>query len=612
MLTKFYTICITIITILLIGLTLPLLADTTNNEVLVIDQARLSYSNAESPPSFTDSPTIKLPHQWNKKGFYGYAWYQLTTNQIDIENTQTWSVYLPKVDMNAEVWINNILIGSGGSMTPPLTRYWHSPLFFTIPSTLLNPAGKKINIIHIRVAGFSNNYASLGKVLIGPSKILRPIYKTNKFNSVTVRIIGSSLILVLALMLFPIWIKRNNSMYFWYMLACFMWIGGSANTYVSDIPVPEIVWEKLIHIILGWVAICISFFIIRLTDNRFPRLEKLLLSLMFLLNVIIVFLPLDVFFSLIIYYMLFTLIVGITSLIWLFIVWWKEPHPSYTIVLISVSIIALSGLHDLAIQAHLFNIQGRFWLDLSIPLVLLVMGYLTVTRFLDAIQESETLNIELESRVEKAHSKIEQNYQHIITLETSQAAIKERDRIYRNLHDDLGVKLLSLVYRSKTDEMTTLARSALNDLREMVSHKPTIKINLLREIKEWKKECLLRGSESNKKLHFKRINIPNKLKMINDKSDHLHRLLTEAVTNAIKHNKGKHIFVTLRYRSNCLKVTVKSDHNDPLNPLDNNQLWEEGSGLKNMRYRIQQLNGRINWKDSNLFNEVSWIIPLDQ
>ena len=51
----------------------------------------------------------------------------------------------------------------------------------------------------------------------------------------------------------------------------------------------------------------------------------------------------------------------------------------------------------------------------------------------------------------------------------NQAKEQERSRIYANLHDDVGAKLLELVYTVKDEESKNLAKQVLNDIRQAVA-----------------------------------------------------------------------------------------------------------------------------------------------
>ena len=73
------------------------------------------------------------------------------------------------------------------------------------------------------------------------------------------------------------------------------------------------------------------------------------------------------------------------------------------------------------------------------------------------------------ARVEQKHAQLQASYARMGELEKEHAVTEERERIYRDLHDDVGAKLLSLVYRAQRPEDADLARSALRDLREVVS-----------------------------------------------------------------------------------------------------------------------------------------------
>ena len=53
-----------------------------------------------------------------------------------------------------------------------------------------------------------------------------------------------------------------------------------------------------------------------------------------------------------------------------------------------------------------------------------------------------------------------------------QAASQERERIYSDLHDDLGAKLLTIVHTSESERIATLAREAAAHLRLLQEANP--------------------------------------------------------------------------------------------------------------------------------------------
>ena len=59
------------------------------------------------------------------------------------------------------------------------------------------------------------------------------------------------------------------------------------------------------------------------------------------------------------------------------------------------------------------------------------------------------------------------------------SAAQERERIYADLHDDIGAKLMELVHLTDDDSVRALAREALDDLRDIVSRTKAIEGSLL-------------------------------------------------------------------------------------------------------------------------------------
>ena len=65
-----------------------------------------------------------------------------------------------------------------------------------------------------------------------------------------------------------------------------------------------------------------------------------------------------------------------------------------------------------------------------------------------------------------------------IAQRVEQAVRQERERIYRNLHDDIGAQLLNLVYNAPDPQAADLARVALQNMREAIAKTVDKKLSL--------------------------------------------------------------------------------------------------------------------------------------
>ena len=98
------------------------------------------------------------------------------------------------------------------------------------------------------------------------------------------------------------------------------------------------------------------------------------------------------------------------------------------------------------------------------------MAWHLVRRQLAGAAELEVTNASLEARVARRARRWLRATPSSGAFERVQAAGEERERIYRDLHDDVGARLLSLVYATPDDASRSLARDALAELRELVAH----------------------------------------------------------------------------------------------------------------------------------------------
>lgn len=170
-----------------------------------------------------------------------------------------------------------------------------------------------------------------------------------------------------------------------------------------------------------------------------------------------------------------------------------------------------------------------------------------------------------------------------------QAASQERERIYSDLHDDLGAKLLSLVYRAESPVQADLARAILQDLRDVVTRSRGTPGTLGDVLADIRGEAAQRLAAVGIGLSWDEAgDLPDPL-LDTGHALHLHRIVREAISNTIRHAQARHLRVRVRASAGELLLDLTDDGSGvPAAVL-------AGSGMRNMRTRAGELEGRIDW-----------------
>ena len=170
-----------------------------------------------------------------------------------------------------------------------------------------------------------------------------------------------------------------------------------------------------------------------------------------------------------------------------------------------------------------------------------------------------------------------------------QAASQERERIYSDLHDDLGAKLLSLVYRAESPVQADLARAILQDLRDVVTRSRGTPGTLGDVLADIRGEAAQRLAAVGIGLSWDEAgDLPDPL-LDTGHALHLHRIVREAISNTIRHAQARHLRVRVRASAGELLLDLTDDGSGvPAAVL-------AGSGMRNMRTRAGELDGRIDW-----------------
>ena len=141
-------------------------------------------------------------------------------------------------------------------------------------------------------------------------------------------------------------------------------------------------------------------------------------------------------------------------------------------VAIGLIIMLLAALHDVTLFADIYPERWRWDTPVSYitpPGMLMILAWHGISAFLQASAGLAQLNAQLQQRLAASEERIRLVYAEQESLERQIRIDAERELVYRDLHDDLGARLLSLIYQSERGAAQDLARTALQDLRDIVS-----------------------------------------------------------------------------------------------------------------------------------------------
>ena len=177
------------------------------------------------------------------------------------------------------------------------------------------------------------------------------------------------------------------------------------------------------------------------------------------------------------------------------------------------------------------------------------------------------------------------------SLVRAQATLTERERIYGDLHDDIGARLLGMIHTAESPEQADRARAVLQDLRDVVTRSRGTPGSLADTLAEIRSETAQRLAAANIDLVWE-INddLPDP-QLDNARALHLHRIVREAISNVIRHARAGRV----RVRTKALGGKLLLDLTDDGGGREASTT-SRGRGLDNMRERAAELEGDIDWK----------------
>ena len=170
-----------------------------------------------------------------------------------------------------------------------------------------------------------------------------------------------------------------------------------------------------------------------------------------------------------------------------------------------------------------------------------------------------------------------------------QGRSEERLRIAQDLHDDIGARLLTLMYQAPNADMEEYIRHTLQDLKTLTRGLAAQSHALTEAAGEWKRDLSQRLGVARCELEWlMRVDVDVVLNMVQWSA--LTRILRELVNNTISHAKANKVRVSVELENDRLTLTV-TDNGQGSDP----GTWSHGLGLGGVRKRVKQLGGAVRW-----------------
>ena len=167
--------------------------------------------------------------------------------------------------------------------------------------------------------------------------------------------------------------------------------------------------------------------------------------------------------------------------------------------------------------------------------------------------------------------------------------VEERSRIAQDLHDDIGARLLTLMYKAPNPEIEEYIRRTLQDLKTLTRGLAAANQQLSHAAAEWKSDITQRLGATGCDLHWS-FSADRDLLLSVVQWSGLTRVLRELVNNIISHAQATQVDISAHFDRGRLTLVVCDDGIGRAP-----ETWSHGLGLGGVRKRVKLLGGQVSW-----------------
>ncbi|MDO8270297.1 MAG: hypothetical protein Q7U82_00050 [Gammaproteobacteria bacterium] len=602
-----------IATLLLAVVAMLLCARIAQAEPQVIEAVDFLYWNSMDPPP-TDAGWTPLVLPYTSREEHSpltardadspYVWFRFPLQQP--AQSGRYSLYFWRYNLALNVFFNGSEIGGSSYRENRVTMSWNHPLLLEIQEPSWRPGSNEV-LVRLYRSAWGGNFAP---ILFGDTAELQQLWSERMFRQVEINEVLLAFGIGLALVSFFLWgVRRNDTVYLWFSGMSLCWSVATLHMTIYHNPIPYDYWLPLVHVAIDGAIFCMYGFIGRLIDGaKRPHRERLLLAWTVLAS-FSHFLVKPEYFFIVAYSFHLVGTIALGAIVYRVARQALRFHQRQAVIITgALSIQIMLFVHNIFLMffAPSARWEGSiFYAHFGIPLLFMIFVGSLLSRFNGALETAENLNRELEQKVEHSRQVIEKSFAERRVLEIQQAAEQERLKIYRDLHDDVGSKLLSIMHADRGSKLGDMARSALESLRQAVSkaNNPDQMLkSFIDDIRE-ETELRLRGSghrvEWRQTAEIPAVIIPSTVAF------NLNRILKEIVSNIIRHAEAQQVHVQTIMEGDWIEFIIHDDGRgfDRHGPL--------GNGINNIISRAKEIGASVSWhSEPGEGTTIRTVVPL--
>lgn len=539
--------------------------------------------------------TVALPHRWDKifPKQDGRAHY--TVNLPAVLGEKPIGIFIPRVGNQVSIRLDGQELAHLGELANSKSDAAKAPVWIQIPQSALLQSNRAT--MEIEVTAQAGRWGGLSEIYYGPAYMVQPQFDQNAFwrqDIGQVIVVG---LLIMGTISGGLWLRQRDVQFGLFALASCFGVIRMADRLLPIPPLPWPLWGGVTAMAFALHLIFVAQFAVHVvgSTNRRTRLgfvvSATLASVSGFLSFILTMPTL---------WTVTLALLAIPGLLALGLVFWRAwTTRSLESVLMTIAggVIILAGVRDFLIVRLWSGGNATFSiLPMASFILVLFMAWVIVERYSRQVRQFRQLTQSLEQRVADRESELRLTYGALQVEKEQQAALQERQRIMRDIHDGVGAHLVGLLSMMRKGNvppaaMEEHAKAALDELRIAVDSLQPVNGDLATVLATLRYRLQPRFEAAGLAVQWDVAALPQMTHLTPQTVLQIQRLLLEAFTNVLRHANASCIAVKAGVADDSQWLVLEVSDDGVGWPAP--ETMTRGHGLNNMRTRAAAIGAQL-------------------